>query len=74
MKDRTASALFGIVVYEGVEPIDIGGTVGVISMAKRVLPAIDSITIAERAGPVTLAGGLTVLAQAGFADAPPCEG
>jgi transcriptional regulator GlxA family with amidase domain len=73
MKDRTAPALFGIVVYDGVEPIDIGGTVGVISMAKRVLPAIESVAIAERAGPVTLAGGLVVLAQAGFADAPPCD-
>lgn len=71
MKDRTEKALFGIVIYEGVEPIDIGGTVGVISMARRVLPAIESVTIAEQAGPVVLAGGLTVLAQAGFADPPP---
>jgi transcriptional regulator GlxA family with amidase domain len=73
MKDRNAPALFGIVVYDGVEPIDIGGTVGVISMARRVLPAIDSVTIAEKAGPVVLAGGLTMLAQAGFADAPVCD-
>ena len=73
MKDRTAKALFGIVVYDGVEPIDIGGTVGVISMARRVLPAIECVTIAETAGPVVLAGGLTVIAQAGFADAPACD-
>jgi transcriptional regulator GlxA family with amidase domain len=73
MKDRNAAALFGIVVYDGVEPIDIGGTVGVISMARRVLPAIESVTIAEAAGPVELAGGLTILAQAGFADAPVCD-
>jgi transcriptional regulator GlxA family with amidase domain len=73
MKDRSAPALFGIVIYDGVEPIDIGGTVGVISMAKRVLPAIDSVTIAEQAGPVALAGGLTVLAQTGFANAPCCD-
>jgi hypothetical protein len=26
MKDRNAAALFGIVVYDGVELIDIGGT------------------------------------------------
>ncbi len=67
MKDRNAAALFGVVVYNGVEPIDIGGTVGVVSMARRVLPAIESVTIAETAGPVELAGGLTILAQAGFA-------
>jgi transcriptional regulator GlxA family with amidase domain len=73
MKDRTAKAVFGIVVYDGVEPIDIGGTVGVISMARRVLPAIESVTIAEMSGPVELAGGLTIVAQAGFADAPACD-
>ncbi len=73
MKDRNAAALFGIVVYQGVEPIDIGGTVGVISMARRVLPAIESVTIAETAGPVELAGGLSIIAQAGFADAPVCD-
>jgi transcriptional regulator GlxA family with amidase domain len=73
MKDRSAPALLGIVVYDGVEPIDIGGTVGVISMARRVLPTIDSVTIAEKAGPVVLAGGLTIMAQAGFADAPQCD-
>lgn len=73
MKDRNAPTLFGIVVYDGVEPIDIGGTIGVISMARRVLPNIESVTIAERAGPVELAGGLTILAQAGFADAPACD-
>lgn len=73
MKDRNAAALFGIVVYDGVEPIDIGGTVGVISMARRVLPAIESVTIAETAGPVELAGGLSIIAQAGFADAPACD-
>jgi len=73
MLDRTAQARFGLVIYEGVEPIDIGGTVGVISMARRVLPAIEAVTIAEKAGPVALAGGLTVIAQSGFADAPPCD-
>ncbi len=73
MKDRSAPALFGIVVYDGVEPIDIGGTIGVISMARRVLPAIESVTIAETSGPVELAGGLTIIAQAGFADAPRCD-
>lgn len=73
MKERNAAALFGIVVYEGVEPIDIGGTVGVVSMASRVLPSIRSLTIAEEAGPVVLAGGLTILAQSSFADAPSCD-
>jgi transcriptional regulator GlxA family with amidase domain len=73
MKDRSAPSLFGVVVYDGVEPIDIGGTIGVLSMARRVLPSIEGITIAEKAGPVTLAGGLSILAQSDFAGAPPCD-
>jgi transcriptional regulator GlxA family with amidase domain len=73
MRERQAPSRFGIVIYEDVEPIDIGGTVGVISMARRVLPAIESVTIAARTGPVRLAGGLTVLAQSGFDDHPPCD-
>ncbi len=36
MRDRTAAARIGVVIYEGVEPIDIGGTVGVVSMASRL--------------------------------------
>jgi transcriptional regulator GlxA family with amidase domain len=73
MKQRDAPSRFGIVIYEDVEPIDIGGTVGVISMARRVLPAIESVTIAARPGPVRLAGGLSVLAQFSFGDHPPCD-
>jgi transcriptional regulator GlxA family with amidase domain len=73
MRDRTSAARIGVVIYDGVEPIDIGGTVGVISMASRVLPAISAVTIASAAGPVALAGGLTVLAAHGFADAPECD-
>jgi transcriptional regulator GlxA family with amidase domain len=73
MKERNAPSRLGIVIYEDVEPIDIGGTVGVVSMARRVLPAIESVTIASRPGPVRLAGGLSVLAQFGFGDHPPCD-
>ena len=70
---RTSPARIGVVVYEGVEPIDIGGTVGVVSMARRVLPAIEAVTIAASAGLVALAGGLTMVAGYGFADAPACD-
>lgn len=73
MKDRTAPAQLGIVIYDGTEPIDVGGTVGVVSMAARILPGLTATTIAAHPGPVHLAGGLTVLAQHGFADAPPCD-
>jgi transcriptional regulator GlxA family with amidase domain len=73
MKDRSEAARLGIVIYEGVEPIDVGGTAGVVSMAQRILPEIASILIAERIGPVRLAGGVTVMADADFATAPPCD-
>jgi transcriptional regulator GlxA family with amidase domain len=42
-------------------------------MARRVLPAIESVTIAARPGIVRLAGGLSVVAQFSFTDHPPCD-
>ena len=72
-RGRDAAARFGIVIYEGVEPIDLGGTLGVVSMARRLLPALEAALIAAVAGPVSLAGGLIVQATHGFADAPPCD-
>ena len=47
MRRRDEPARFGIVLYDGVEPIDVGGTIGVVSMAARVLPAIEAVTIAH---------------------------
>lgn len=73
MKQRSEPSRFGVIVYDGVEPIDVGGTSGVISMAKRVLPGISSVLIAERAGAVRLAGDVTVIADADFQTAPPCD-
>jgi transcriptional regulator GlxA family with amidase domain len=73
MLDREQPARIGVVVYDGVEPIDIGGTIGVISMASRLLPGLVAATIAEKAGPVRCAGGLTIIAAHGFTDAPSCD-
>jgi transcriptional regulator GlxA family with amidase domain len=73
MLSPTSPALLGVLIYEGVEPIDLGGTVGVVSMARRVLPNVQSTVIARQAGPVRLAGGLTVHADHGIASAPPCD-
>ncbi len=61
-----------ILVYEGTEPIDLA-TYGVLSMARRVSPEVSMFLVAERAGPVSLAGGLTVLAHHGYDDAPPAD-
>jgi transcriptional regulator GlxA family with amidase domain len=70
-KNRTVR--FGVIVYDGVEPIDIGGTVGVLSMARRLLPNIETVVIAAKAGAVTLASGLIIVVPYGFDDAPSCD-
>jgi hypothetical protein len=59
------------VLYDGGEPLDVAGTIGVVSTPARVLPAIEAVTIAHAVGPVALAGGPTVVARHGSADAPP---
>jgi transcriptional regulator GlxA family with amidase domain len=61
-----------ILVYEGTEPIDLA-TFGVLSMARRVAPEVSAFLVSRSAGPVALAGGLTVLADHGYDDAPPAD-
>ncbi|MBY0265560.1 MAG: DJ-1/PfpI family protein [Burkholderiales bacterium] len=60
---------FGIFIYDGVEPIDLG-TYGVLSMARRVAPQIRISTVAAQAGTVRFANELEVIARYGIADAP----
>ena len=38
MRSSSEAARIGIVIYEGVEPIDVGGTAGVVSMARASCP------------------------------------
>ena len=47
-------------LYEGVEPVDLAA-IGVISMARRVLPELSYETVAITKEPVVLANGLRVL-------------
>jgi transcriptional regulator GlxA family with amidase domain len=70
---KNRAVRFGVIVYDGVEPIDIGGTVGVVSMARRLLPNIEAVVIAAKAGTVTLASDLTIAVPYGFNDAPSCD-
>lgn len=62
---------FGIFIYPGVEPVDLA-TFGVLSMARRIAPEIEIVTIAPVAGEVLLANGLKVLAEYSVANAPDC--
>jgi transcriptional regulator GlxA family with amidase domain len=73
VRDRDAPARLGVIIYDGVEPIDVGGTIGVISMAQRILPKISYAVMASTAGPVRLAGGLVTEAAYGVDDPPACE-
>ena len=73
MRERHSQARIGIIIYHGIEPIDLGGTVGVISMARRLLPGLEDAVIAAKAGPIRMAGGLVVEAPFGAADPPPCD-
>ena len=72
-RTRSDPARLGVLIYDGVEPIDIGGTIGVVSMARRVLPFVEATTIARHAGPIRLAGGLTAIADHGIDAAPACD-
>jgi transcriptional regulator GlxA family with amidase domain len=68
--------LFGIFIYDGVEPIDLA-TFGVLSMARRLRPEIVICTIAPDGGPngpvVRLANGLQVVADYAMENAPPVD-
>lgn len=61
---------FGILVYDDVEPIDVGATYGVLSMARRVIPDIEMFVVAERRGPIALTNGLMIGAHYGYRDCP----
>lgn len=60
---------FAFLLYPGVEPIDLAA-LGVLSMARRVLPEITFVTVAAEAGLVTLANGLRVAADHAYDSCP----
>lgn len=62
--------MYGILLYDGVEPIDVGATFGVLSMARRLCPDLAFAGVAREKGPIACANGLEVMAKFGFADAP----
>jgi transcriptional regulator GlxA family with amidase domain len=61
--------LFGVFIYDGVEPIDLA-TFGVLSMARRIQPDIEICTISPRGGVTALANGLRVIADFDLQTAP----
>ena len=61
---------FIIHVYADVEPIDVGATFGVLSMARRIDPGIEMALVAREAGNVRLANGLEIVAPHSLDDCP----
>ncbi len=64
---------FAILAYDGVEPIDIGATYGVFSMAKRIVPDLAFFVVAKSGAEVRMANGLRLIADHGFDDCPPSD-
>ncbi|EDP66909.1 ThiJ/PfpI domain protein [alpha proteobacterium BAL199] len=62
--------MYGILLYDGVEPIDVGAAFGVLSMASRIAPGLQFVGIARRRGEVVCANGLRVVADHDYASAP----
>ncbi|MEM9061716.1 MAG: DJ-1/PfpI family protein [Pseudomonadota bacterium] len=62
--------MYGILIYEGVEPIDIGATFGVLSMARRIAPDLTYAGVARRAGEIVCANGMRMMADFSFETAP----
>jgi len=64
---------FAILAYEGIEPIDIGATYGVLSMAKRLAPNLRFFVISKHGGELAMANGLRLIADYGFAQCPAAD-
>lgn len=64
---------FAILAYDGIEPIDIGATYGVLSMAKRIVPGLSFHVVSKAGGEIVMANGLRLIAEHGFDDAPAAD-
>ena len=62
--------MYGILLYDGVEPIDVGATFGVLSMASRIVPDLKFAGIARAPGEVVCASGMRMIADYGVDNVP----
>lgn len=70
---QPSAPTFAILAYDGIEPIDIGATYGVLSMAKRLAPDLRFFVVSKSGGELTMANGLRLIADHGFADCPAAD-
>jgi transcriptional regulator GlxA family with amidase domain len=64
---------FAILAYDGIESIDIGATYGVLSMAKRLAPGLRFFVVSKSGGELTMANGLRLVVDYGFANCPAAD-
>jgi transcriptional regulator GlxA family with amidase domain len=64
---------FAILAYDGIEPIDIGATYGVLSMAKRLAPGLRFFVVSKSGGEVSMANGLRLVADYDFDHTPEAD-
>jgi transcriptional regulator GlxA family with amidase domain len=64
---------FAILAYDGIEPIDIGATYGVLSIAKRLAPGLRFFVVAKSGGELAMANGLRLIADHDFEDCPDAD-
>jgi transcriptional regulator GlxA family with amidase domain len=65
--------VFAILAYDGIEPIDIGATYGVLSMAKRLAPTLRFFVVSKAGGELAMANGLRLIADHSFTDCPAAD-
>lgn len=70
---QAATASFAILAYDGIEPIDIGATYGVLSMARRLAPGLRFFVVSKSGGELPMANGLRLVADHGFNDSPSAD-
>jgi transcriptional regulator GlxA family with amidase domain len=64
---------FAILAYDEIEPIDIGATYGVLSMAKRIAPALSFFVISKAGGEIAMANGLRLITDYSFDNCPAAD-
>jgi len=69
----STEATFAILVYEGIEPIDIGATYGVLSMAQRIAPTLRFFVVSKSTGELAMANGLRLVTDYSFANSPAAD-
>jgi transcriptional regulator GlxA family with amidase domain len=64
---------FALLAYDGIEPVDIGATYGVLSMAKRLAPGLRFFVVSKSGGELVMANGLRLIADHGFVGCPAAD-